>query len=275
MPTTARARPHHRFRSPVGALLLTLIGLASSSVATALEVRIAFIGDQDGDGWRGAAQGIAEANAQGRFLGLHYTLEPSAGPAVDADVSAIVTAVAAERLAPIAAANPGRAVINVAAADDELRADCVPNLLHTLPSYAMRDDAETQWRRKHPESEAVAQAWHADFEKYAAAQLNKRYQAGAGRPMSDEAWAGWAATKAVADVIARDQRVESAALLDSLRGDIAFDGQKGAEMSFRDTGQLRQPLLLVEGGRIVGEAPVRGVVDTENLDSLGLPSCLK
>ena len=46
-------------------------------------------------------------------------------------------------------------------------------------------------------------------------------------------------------------------------------------MSFRETGQLRQPLLLVDGDRIVGEAPVRGVVDTTYLDSLGVPFCPK
>jgi len=44
-------------------------------------------------------------------------------------------------------------------------------------------------------------------------------------------------------------------------------------MSFRDTGQLRQTLLLVENGEIVAEAPVRGVVDPDDLDSLGLRAC--
>jgi hypothetical protein len=54
---------------------------------------------------------------------------------------------------------------------------------------------------------------------------------------------------------------------------MAFDGQKGVPHTFRDTGQLRQPLLLVEAGKLVGEAPVPGVVDTNDLDSLGLTSC--
>lgn len=44
-------------------------------------------------------------------------------------------------------------------------------------------------------------------------------------------------------------------------------------MSFRPNGQLRQPLFLVEGGRIAGEAPVKGVVDIEDLDSLGSNAC--
>ena len=36
---------------------------------------------------------------------------------------------------------------------------------------------------------------------------------------------------------------------------------------------LRAHSVLVAGGRIVGEAPVRGVVDIEDLDSLGPARC--
>jgi hypothetical protein len=41
-----------------------------------------------------------------------------------------------------------------------------------------------------------------------------------------------------------------------------------APQTFRDTGQLRQPLLLVEAGKLVGEAPVPGVVDSNDLTAL-------
>jgi len=46
-------------------------------------------------------------------------------------------------------------------------------------------------------------------------------------------------------------------------------------MNFRETGQLRQPILLVEGDKIVAEAPVRGIAKPPTLDSLGLLSCEK
>ena len=47
-------------------------------------------------------------------------------------------------------------------------------------------------------------------------------------------------------------------------------------MSFRVTGQLRQPLLLVENGKLLNEeAPVRGVVDPDDYDSLGITGCSK
>jgi hypothetical protein len=44
-------------------------------------------------------------------------------------------------------------------------------------------------------------------------------------------------------------------------------------MSFRKNGQLRQMLLIVEGPSIVGEAPVKGVVNPADLDSLGPVDC--
>jgi hypothetical protein len=47
-----------------------------------------------------------------------------------------------------------------------------------------------------------------------------------------------------------------------------FDGQKGDYMTFRETGQLRQLLLVVVDGKLAGEAPVRGVAESDDLDSL-------
>jgi hypothetical protein len=91
--------------------------------------------------------------------------------------------------------------------------------------------------------------------------------------MDSEAWAGWAALKIVSEAVARTQSTHPRQILTYLREDIEFDGQKGIAHTFRDTGQLRQPLLMVVAGKLVGEAPVRGVVETSNLDSLGLPSC--
>jgi hypothetical protein len=46
-------------------------------------------------------------------------------------------------------------------------------------------------------------------------------------------------------------------------------------MKFRATGQLSQILLIIENGKLVGEAPVKGVVDPLDLDSLGAVECQK
>jgi hypothetical protein len=64
-------------------------------------------------------------------------------------------------------------------------------------------------------------------------------------------------------------------MLEYLKNDLVFDGQMGMEMNFRHTGQLRQPLLLIEAGKIVGEAPVRGIANPPTVDSLGNVECAK
>ena len=281
--SASRRRQGRRRGAACIALCAVFSGLASAPLAAApvLSVRIAFLGPLESplesDSHAGASQGIAEANAQGKLLGLEYRLvEAKDMPtALAADVTAIVVAAEAAALPPLAAAAHGTPLLNVSAEDDSLRGLCIPNLLHTIPSHAMREDALKQWRQQHAASKAQAQAWDGNAELYAGTQLNKRYSDKVGRAMNDRAWAAWAAVKLVADTVARLHSADPTALLNALRHSLAFDGQKGVDMSFRDNGQLRQPLLLLEDGKIVGEAPVRGVAKNGDLDSLGATSCIK
>ena len=277
MPCLINSR-HWRRRGPVLSLLAGLaLYAAQIDAAPSLNVRIAFIGQAASDAHAGASQGIREANAQGKFLGLSYALVDAQDvtAARAAQVSAIVVAGEAAALLTLAGQATGTPLLNVTAEDDSLRSHCISNLLHTIPSQAMRVDALQQWRLKQADSQAQAQAWDAGAELYAGSQLNKRYADHAGRAMNDQAWAGWAAVKLVSDTVARLRSGDPAGLLTALRKDLAFDGQKGVDMSFRDNGQLRQPLLLVEHGKIVGEAPVRGVAADGDLDSLGPSACVK
>ena len=276
--------PRRTFSTPpvrhyLGSALLALLVLSCAPLAAAesLAVRIAFIGPLDGDAHAGAQQGIREANAQGKFLGLNYELLDSAdlAAALGAAASAIVVDADAPTLTTLAGQARGTPVLNVGAEDDSLRGQCIANLLHTIPSRAMRADALAQWQKKTPASTAEARAWHASAEMYAGSQLNKRYSAAAGRAMNDEAWAAWAAVKLVSDTVARLRASAPDTLLLALRKDLAFDGQKGVDMSFRENGQLRQPLLLIEDGKVVGEAPVRGIAANGDLDSLGNTPCTK
>ncbi len=257
-------------------LLSIMLSVSASASVQALDVKLAFLGTADSAAHRGARQGLAEAQAQGEFLGLTYTLELIApGAPVPPGTAAVVVAAPAAALEDAVAAYGGVPMLNTTLADDGLRRSCRPNLFHTLASAEMLRDAEAQWRKAYPEGPAAqAHVWHADFTRYAAAQLNRRYRDTFKQPMTDEAWAGWAAVKLLSDTVAREQTADGAALLTALRERLAFDGQKGVDLSFRPDGQLRQPLLLVVDGTLAGEAPVRGVVDIEDLDSLGRVECL-
>lgn len=258
----------------MGGALVTW-GAVFHAPAGAMEIDFLYIGAADDTALLGVRQGLAEANLQGGFLGQKYRLQTRApdAPGDLSGVAAVLAAVDADAVGKIAAAAPGIPVFNLTSRDDGVRATCLPNLLHVIPSDAMTKDAVAQWHRMHPGAAVSAAAWHGDFMKFAARDLNKRYRAGTGQAMDDAAWAGWAAVKMTSDTVARLNSAEPEALLAFLRTELRFDGQKGVEMTFRDTGQLRQPLLIIDDGKIAGEAPVRGVAPPDELDSLGNSAC--
>ncbi|HEY7841526.1 MAG TPA: hypothetical protein VIC61_08140 [Gammaproteobacteria bacterium] len=261
-------------------LLAAAFGAGAALHAEPVRVSLVFIGAEQDPAFLGVRQGLDEANLQGRFLGQEYTLRSIApGTAAEADLArdlAIVAAADADLLRQLATRWPDHAILNVRARDESLRENCLPNLLHVIPSDGMFRDAVIQWQKKNPGARVSAVAWHPEFMKFAGRDLNKRFRAAFDTGMEDYAWAGWAAVKMVSDMVARRGPEAPGALLEHLKVDLAFDGQKGVDLSFRPSGQLRQPLLLVEDGRLVGEAPVRGVAASDaDLDSLGATECRK
>lgn len=243
-------------------------------------IPIAYVGETQSSAWLGVQQGVDELNLLGQFTGQRYTVQRFGPEELDRiakiDPIAIVAAADAGFLERLRASFPDRAILNVTARDDHLRRLCRDNLLHVIPDFAMLRDAVAQWRKKQPGANVRAQAWHPEFQKYAGRELNNRFRKAHGVPMDSEAWAGWAAAKAVGESVLRSGgSTEPGRLIAYMRKELTFDAQKGMPVSFRPTtGQLRQPLLIVEKGKIVGEAPVAGVEDVENLDSLGMLDCV-
>jgi ABC-type branched-subunit amino acid transport system substrate-binding protein len=247
-------------------------------LADNLQVTLHYIGPTEGQAWDGVEQGLDEANLQGRFLGQEYKIETVSEAELAKlkaeEVTAILVASDADHVMSIArmpqfATVP---VLNLTSDADKLRQACLPNLLNIPPSNRMKQDALAQWQAKNADVPVTARTWHEDFVKFAASQLNNRFTKKHDRKMGDDAWAGWAAVKMLSDSVARTQSTDSAAMLKFLRNDLSFDGQKGDTATFRDTGQLRQIILLVdEQNKIVAEAPLRGVKG--GLDSLGQLSC--
>lgn len=257
-------------------LCLCLPGI--TAYATGMEIRFAYLGSDRDAAYLGVKQGLSEANLQGQFLGQTYSvdvLDPAGtdSPNLSPYVAVLVSADTAT-LRSLAGRAAGRPVFNLRSDDEALREACIPNLLHIVPGARMKQDAVAQWRVKNPDARVTASAWHPEFLKFAGRDLNKRFRAAYETGMEEPAWAGWAAVKMTSDTIARQGISDPAGVLEFLKTHLVFDGQKGVEMNFRETGQLRQPLLLVEDGKIVGEAPVRGVAESEDdLDSLGPTSC--
>ena len=244
-------------------------------------VRLLYVGPAESSALKGALQGLKEANILGGFTGHGYQLtqagdtEKLGSPMTKSPPAAILAVLDSGELAALSDrfADAGVAVFNLTAGDDALRRQCRTNLLNVAPSDRMRADAVSQWRKRSDSPDIEALAWHGDFKKFAGRELNNRFRRTTGAVMDDGAWAGWAAVKMIAEAVARTRGTSPGDILVYLRDEMEFDGQKGVPHTFRDSGQLRQPLLIVEDGALAGEAPVRGVVETDDLDSLGLASC--
>ncbi|MDK8463032.1 ABC transporter substrate-binding protein [Marinobacter sp. SS13-12] len=158
-----------------GRLLVTSVlcsWLLAPAAAIAVEVRIGYIQwvpdqgpvlsnvtpEPEDAGLRGAELGIADNNATGKFLDQMYAVESviasdeeGALAALDgmleSGIDLLVTRVPADTLLAMARKADGKALLfNAGASDDSLRiSECRPNLLHTIPSYAMLTDALAQW----------------------------------------------------------------------------------------------------------------------------------
>lgn len=243
--------------------------------AEIINIDIHYVGQAEGSAWLGAQQGLDEANLQGEFLGQKYNLKSVSLTELAAlkSVTAVLIAAEVEQILSVAQSEQfaNTAVFNLTSDSDVLRASCLPNLLNITASQKMKQDAVTQMLAKNTDSKAHAQGWHKDFKKFAASQLNKRFTKAHGIAMDDNSWAGWAAVKMLSDSVARTQSTDATVMLNFMKNELAFDGQKGAGATFRDTGQLRQLVLLVENDKIVAEAPLRGAKG--GLDSIGLKSC--
>lgn len=116
----------------------------------------------------------------------------------------------------------------------------------------------------------VALAWQAQFERFGAPQVSRRFAKATGRAMTAADWAAWMAGKALAAAATAVPKGPAAAFAKALPA-LELDGSKGIQMSFRAwDGQLRQPLLLSDGQGVIALAPAEGVLHPKNnLDTLG------
>ena len=117
----------------------------------------------------------------------------------------------------------------------------------------------------------VALAWHAQFERYGAPQVSRRFAKATGRPMTASDWSAWLAGKALVAAAVAAPKGPAATWAQAL-AKTPLDGSKGVSLTFRPwDGQLRQPVLLSDGQGVVSQAPVEGVLHPSNaLDTLGV-----
>lgn len=377
----------HRIGCRLLFCLTAALGLATSAVADELQVRIGYLAHLPPQGpllsnvipepldagRRGAELAIIDSNSTGRFLKQQFELQSAesedatellaaAEQQHQAGIRLFVINAPAATLRQLSAKLPDSLLFNAGSADDELRrAQCLGNVLHTLPSRAMLTDALAQflavrkWTRWllvsgsteddiayadalkraakrfghkivaekpwsfdndqrrsaqaemplftqtaeydvvlvadergdfgeylpyntwYPRPVAGTQgltptAWHKTVETFGAAQLQKRFEALAGRWMNDRDFAAWMAVRSVAAAVTKLRAAEPQAIRTlALSADLPLDGFKGRKLSFRPwNGELRQPIELVHPRALVSTSPQDGFLHPSNeMDSLG------
>ncbi len=118
----------------------------------------------------------------------------------------------------------------------------------------------------------TALAWAAQFDRFGAPQVSRRFSKAAKRPMTAHDWAAWMAGKAIsaAATSAGTAPSDATAVHKALLG-ANLDGSKGVALQFRPWDrQLRQPVVLTDGQGVQGLMPLEGVMHPRNvLDTLG------
>lgn len=116
----------------------------------------------------------------------------------------------------------------------------------------------------------VALAWHAQYERYGAPQVSRRFAKAAKRPMTAHDWAAWVAGKLLVGAASAAPKGPAAAWAKAV-AETPVDGSKGTSLSFRKwDGQLRQTMLLTDGQGVIAQAPIEGLLHPTNvLDTLG------
>lgn len=263
------------FVGRAAALVLTLAGSrasAASAAPPATALRVAAILPEGDTALAGVRLGAHEVERAASLFGTTFELHQAhaSGPSATARAAEDVIArhavhvliggadaAAADALADVAR---DRQILffNVGTPADAIRRLCHPMMFHLQPSAAVIACARAAVDDVPPDAQAVV--WHPSLFRYGAAQINERFRDASGTGMDGRAWAGWMAVRIAFDAAQRAGSTSPAALAEHLASPRAiFDGHKGMQLSFHpDTHELRQPLYVTAGDRVIGQAPSPG-----------------
>ena len=115
-------------------------------------------------------------------------------------------------------------------------------------------------------------SWHRTHEQWGATQIQRRFEALAGRDMTERDYAHWLAMRAFGEAVTQTSSAQASVVREFLLSDrLTLAAFKGVPLSFRTwNGQLRQPVLLVAPRMLVSVSPQEGFLHQRSeLDTLG------
>lgn len=115
-------------------------------------------------------------------------------------------------------------------------------------------------------------AWHRVVEQWGAAQLQSRFEKHYQRWMNSKDYAAWAAVRTIGEAVTQTKAADAETLFNFINSDqFQLAAFKGRKLNYRDwSGQLRQPIPLVQPRSLVTQPPLEGFLHPiTDLDTLG------
>ncbi|WP_299195426.1 ABC transporter substrate-binding protein [uncultured Amphritea sp.] len=115
-------------------------------------------------------------------------------------------------------------------------------------------------------------AWHRVVEQWGAAQLQSRFEKNYQRWMNSIDYAAWAAVRTIGEAVTQTKTSDAETLFNFINSDqFQLAAFKGRKLNYRSwSGQLRQPIPLVQPRSLVAQPPLEGFLHpVTDLDTLG------
>jgi hypothetical protein len=205
-------------------LLLVTLLLQDHGAITGNAIVIRVAGEASPELRRGIEFGVAEMTHTAGLMGRPVT--------VAKDSSAAATAI-------------------IVASGASMPAGETVTRIHVGPLPSGTEACEFSVAPPDPKKDASVVVWHPSLSRYGASELNERFERKYTSPMTEAAYLGWIAVKAIVEAELRRKPDEE--FCKTLAG-LRFDGHKGRPLFFdASTRTLSQPSYVVKDGKLVEE----------------------
>ncbi len=261
-------------KKKIAGLLIIILLTCTNVHAENQDIEILYFGTKEDTAFIGVGQGLEDGSIENQGISFRVKIESeNYRPYKDLIPKVIFAATGSESIRLLSSLNPDIPIFNLIDDSVMIRELCLPNVFHIIPGEDMRYHAEKEWQTKYPEATLQAMAWHPDFNIGNASILNQKFLDKRKMTLTEQGWSGWAAAKIFIESLLALSKKQDMNLITYLKRNVFFNVYKGAPVSFRPDGQLRQTLLIIEDGRLKGEVPVGSSNDKESLDKLGVLRC--
>lgn len=240
-------------------------------------IEVLYLGNKDDMAFLGLGHGLEESAAIYDQLNLKLKIESeNLRPFNDPKPRVIFAAMEGEAIRITSLLNPGALIINVLEDSADLRALCLRNVVHIMPSELMREAAISRWstasEKKVIATDKEAKSWSTNYRKGTAGEMNDKFADRRSVILSEQGWAGWAAARIffeAYDLFVRTGHSYNPSNFRTFLSDQSFEVHKSERVQFRSDGQMIQSLFITDEN----DSFISEVTYSDDLDHFGPSLC--